>query len=73
LVHMHSVLLDVCSTNIHTFSFPVPRMCVLYHYFYCILPCYLPPNYSGLKCLNSCVKERRLRGPRSEVRGWHLV
>jgi hypothetical protein len=53
LVHTRLVLLDVCNTNIHLFSFPVPRMCVLYHNLYCILPCNLPLNYLGLKCLKS--------------------
>jgi hypothetical protein len=27
-----------------SFSIPVPRMRVLYHNFYCVFSCYLPPN-----------------------------
>jgi hypothetical protein len=41
LVHMHSVWLDVCSTDIHLFFFfLVPRTCAVYHYFivYSLLP-----------------------------------
>jgi hypothetical protein len=57
LVHMHSVLLDVCSRNIHFLFFFLPSSTHVrgLSLFSCILPCYLPPNYPGLKCLNGCV------------------
>jgi hypothetical protein len=38
------------------FSFLVPRMCMVYHYLYCILPCYLPPKYPGLKVFKRLCK-----------------
>jgi hypothetical protein len=45
LVLMHLVLLARFVAQISTFlSILVPRMCVLYHNFYCIFSCYLPPN-----------------------------
>jgi hypothetical protein len=30
-------------------SILVPRMCVIYHNFYCIFSCYLTPNWPDLK------------------------
>jgi hypothetical protein len=56
LVLMHRVLLAKLLTQISTsFVILVPRMCLLYHNFYCTFSCYLLPNYPGLKWLNSCV------------------
>jgi hypothetical protein len=45
LVLMHLVLLVRFLAQIsNSFFILVVRMCVLYHNFYCIFPCYLPPN-----------------------------
>jgi hypothetical protein len=56
MVLLHLVLLVMFVAQIYTsFSIPVPRMCVLYHNFYWVFSCYLPPNKPGLEWLNSCV------------------
>jgi hypothetical protein len=61
LVLMHFVLFDRFVAQMSSsFSILVPRMCVLYHNFYCIFSCYLPPNKPGLKWLNSCVNLTRV-------------
>jgi hypothetical protein len=59
LVFIHLVLLArfvaQISTSVSTSFFLIPRMCALYHNFYCIFSGYLPLNWPGFRWLNSCV------------------